>query len=157
MRNEPTYQSLQRLCVICYLNSIRVLRLWLEFCYKWVRLAVFWAKALTKLLCFGGWEGYLVRVNSPKLYFTSAQRPVKKRFKFKPSSKCTEEFHWGLDSLTTTEIWKTLLAVLDHTTMFLRMSELCYPVTGSVIGACEWLLYIKSIKRLPRFWIHTSG
>ena len=33
---------------------------------------------------------------------------------------------------------------------------MCYPITGSVIGVCEWLLYIKSINSLPRFWIHTS-
>ena len=143
LRNESSYQSLQRLCVICYLNSIRILRLWLEFCHKWVRLSV--SESDHQVTLFQRLRRLLrivkmVRVNNPKLYFTNPQRSVKKRFKFKPSSKCTKEFHWGLDSLTTNEIWKTFLSVLGHTTIFLRM-----PIVLSYYrfsDRCMWMIII---------------
>ena len=52
-------------------------------------------------------RGYLlnrVRVQTPKLYFNSIQKSVKRRFRLKPSSNCTEElppvgcpyYHWGM-------------------------------------------------------------
>ena len=63
-----------------------------------------------------------------------------------------EGFHW-LDSLTTTEVWKTPLAGLGHTTMSLRMSTVLSYYRFS--DRSKWLLHnlhnIKRSKFLPRF------
>ena len=66
-----------------------------------------------------------------------------------------KNFH-RLDALTTIEVWETLLAMLGHTTMFLRMLIVRSSSYHRFSDRCEWFLYIKSSKSLPWLWIHTS-